>query len=98
MGEGARVVQAEALPEPTACGRHLGELKDLADRRGWEREFWTWYSWGLGGQGRAQSPGARSGYVSAVRCLLLGQGGWVKRVFLTTHPFKIFLFPGGSFS
>lgn len=29
MGEGARVVQAEALPEPTACGRHLGELKDL---------------------------------------------------------------------
>ena len=87
-GRGARVVQAEALPEPRACGRHLGELKDLADGRGWERgnsgrgTVGAWV-----GRAELRAPGPEVA-MSAVRCPLLGQGGWVKRMFLTIHPFK----------
>ena len=40
---------------------------------------------GLGGQGRTLGPEVP---VSAVRCLLLERGGWVRNVFLTPHPCK----------
>ena len=36
-GGGRGSSRQRLLPEPRACGRHLGELKDLADGRGWER-------------------------------------------------------------
>ena len=36
-GGGRESSRQRLLPEPRACGRHLGELKNLADGRGWER-------------------------------------------------------------
>ena len=88
QGRGRGSSRPRLLPEPRAWGRHLGELKDLADRRGWERgnsgpgTVGAWV-----GRTKHRAPGPEVP-MSAVRCPLLGRGGWVKRVFLTPHPFK----------